>query len=751
HYPAVQEIEKIRGKWVDGSNLTMTLEGKEGSQIEAWLRSLKASLHSCPLVDHADTQKVGYQFFYDHRLLFIDLEDLETGRDRLEREIQRKKLGGFFVDLAEPEDEEFYYSDLEKKYSSKVDNSASTPYIRNKEKTLYSMQVFAKGTDTSLTYHKKFFESVRQCTEQWNAGLTGEKPIGIYYTGKAKNRVDEYNTVVHDLKIAGAVSISAMLLLLIIYFRSFFLPVVIFTPLAIGLVAAFGLSSLFVDQLNIITAFLYTILSGLGIESGIHFVSRYTHARFEGQNREKALHEVIFQTGRSIGFSVAAVATIFFSLLLNDFRGFSQFGLIAGIGLCCAYFSYLLFFIPTIVAFENLKLFRRWRPPLFSKKEEGEISAEKSSFWPKTILWGGVLLTLFSIWVGTTREIFEYDFSKLKARIPESVAAKEKYRQTVERLVGTGAILIHSKEEAAILKKTVREKMETDEASPTIESFFSYFDLVPVDQERKMEDIKEMETMLEDDALELVSAENRKDLDTFKTAIKETTLIKPIEVPHDVERAFRGDTGEGWLAFIQPKAKSLDDGRAAIQFYEDVGKIQTPLKTFYTVSDPLIFANVLLTMMRDAPRAIAVAIFIILILLWIDQRRFKKIGVIVLPILLGELWLLGFLHAAGWKLDFYSMVIVPTIMGMSIDNCIHIYHRYQEVGKGSIWKVMNTAGIACVIASTTNALGFLGLVFANHGGLASLGRVAIVGLLTTLLSTTVFFPAFLAILERKKS
>lgn len=745
-YPSVQEVHKIRAKWEEGTHVAITLEGKGGKQIEGWLENLKGSLQTCPLVDHVDIQKGGYQFFYDHKLLFIDLEDLQIGKERLDREVQQKKLGGLFIDLGQPEDEEFYYADLELKYREQGANGgASTPYFRNKEQTLYSFYVFAQGTDTSLSYNKKFFEQIKSCTDQWLVGLVGEKPIGLYFTGKAKNRVDEYNTLIHDLKIAGIISIAAILLLLVLYFKSLVAPIIIFIPLVVGLVTTFAISSFFIDKLNVITAFLYSILSGLGVESGIHFFSRYNLERNQGRSSDESLLAVMTKTGRSIGFSVAAVAAIFLSLIINDFRGFSQFGFIAGIGLITVYFSYLLFFAPTIVLFEKIRLLRHWKTPLFF-----DLFSTKS-IPSKPILWGGLLLILFSLAIGLSQPLFEYDFSRLKADLPESVLAKSKHKATVERLVGPAAVLVHGKEEARALKEVVREKMKTDEKSPTIESFISYHDLRPEDQGEKLKVLKGIEEILEDKSLKLVSEEKKKDLEDFKEAIQETTPVEEGEVPEEVLKAFRGAKGEGEFAYIQPKkALSMDDGRNALRFFEDVGEIKTPLKTFYAVSDPLIFANVLRTMMRDAPKAIGLAILIILFLLWIDLRRLKTVWVVILPILLGEIWLLGFLFPFGWKLDFYSMVIVPTIMGMSIDNCIHIYHRYKEAGRGSIIDVIRTAGLTCVVASTTNALGFFGLAFANHGGLASLGRVAILGLFTTLLSTVVFFPAFLAFLERRK-
>ncbi len=743
HYPAVQEIHKIRNKLEDATVLSITLEGSP-QKMEGWLKNLAGSLQSCPLVQRVDFKKTGYDFFYDHKLLFLELPDLQTLKERLDREIQRKKLGGLFIDLGEGQDESFQYSDLESKYREQTEGGVTSPYFRNKEKTLYSLFVLAQGTDTSIAFNKRFYESVEPCALKWLGSLKGERPNGIYFAGKAKNRVDEYRTLIRDLKIAGVISITAIVLLLVFYFRSLSAPFLVFAPLTIGLVAAFGVTFYLVDKLNIITSFLYSVLSGLGVENGIHFLSRYNYERHHGLNMKAALFEVMEKTGRSIGFSVAAVSAIFLSLILNDFKGFSQFGLIAGVGLLCVYFAYLLFFVPFVVLAEKLKILHQPKAPLFSKIEL------KSFVSPKLILTASLVLTLFSIFIGFRKELFEYDFSRLKPRIPASAVAKAKYRETVDKLVGPGTVLIQSPEEAQALKKAVLDKIKNDQETPTIESFFSYYDLYQVEQKQKLAVLKEIEKILEDKTLTLVPEEKKKDLERFKKALREVTFIEPQEIPEEVIKVFKGAKGEGVFAFIQSKkGLSLDDGRNALRFLEDVGEIKTPIKIFHAVSDPLIFANVLKTMMHDVPKAIGIAILVILILLWLDLRNYKKVILVTLPILLGEIWLIGMLFLTGLKLDFYSIVIVPAIMGMSIDNCIHIYHRYKETGSGSIANVIQTAGLASLVASTTNALGFLGLIFANHGGLASLGKVAILGLLATLLSTVVFFPAFLAYLEKR--
>ena len=42
------------------------------------------------------------------------------------------------------------------------------------------------------------------------------------------------------------------------------------------------------------------------------------------------------------------------------------------------------------------------------------------------------------------------------------------------------------------------------------------------------------------------------------------------------------------------------------------------------------------------------------------------------------------MYAFDIKLNLYNMVAFPTIIGMGIDNSVHIFHRYQEIGRGSL-------------------------------------------------------------------
>ena len=50
----------------------------------------------------------------------------------------------------------------------------------------------------------------------------------------------------------------------------------------------------------------------------------------------------------------------------------------------------------------------------------------------------------------------------------------------------------------------------------------------------------------------------------------------------------------------------------------------------------------------------------------------------------------------------------------------------------------------------TNAAGFFGLIFCTHGGLRSMGQLAAIGLGTCLVTTLLFLPMILKVIEDRR-
>ena len=100
----------------------------------------------------------------------------------------------------------------------------------------------------------------------------------------------------------------------------------------------------------------------------------------------------------------------------------------------------------------------------------------------------------------------------------------------------------------------------------------------------------------------------------------------------------------------------------------------------------------------------------------------------------------GAMALLGMELNFMNVAVLPIVVGVSIDNAVHIYHRYLEEGPASIPLVLRHTVAATTLSSATNLMGFGAMIVAHHGGLRSVAELAILGVGLTFFSTSVFFP-----------
>ena len=124
-------------------------------------------------------------------------------------------------------------------------------------------------------------------------------------------------------------------------------------------------------------------------------------------------------------------------------------------------------------------------------------------------------------------------------------------------------------------------------------------------------------------------------------------------------------------------------------------------------------------------RAVLVTVVIILLL---ALRSVTQTIMVLIPVAVGTLWMLGLMAAFDVRLNVFNMVVLPTVLGIGLDNGIHIYHRFRERGAGGLRHVVRTTGAAAFLTTLTTMLGFAGTLTASNLGLQSLGLVACIGL-----------------------
>ncbi|MBI2982062.1 MAG: MMPL family transporter [Deltaproteobacteria bacterium] len=735
--------------------MTLVLESEKPEATIRYMKDLAARLAREPFIEKVQYKKPGYAFFDKYKLLFLDLKALTEIRDRIDRRIQQEKLKGFLFDL-EGEDE-FDFKDLEKKYRAEYSDASRSEYYVSADGKTFSLYMESRETGSSLKTASSFYDQIETIFRKENPAAI-DPTLKLYLAGPSK--VLEYRALIRDLKVAGLISGLCIFLPLLIRFRNPIIVLLIFTPLFIGIPISFAIGSLFISKLSVTTSFLFAVLGGLGIESGIHIYSRYDEARRRGLPLEMRFKEIYEHLAPGMLTSVLSLAVTFLLLVVNDFRGFSEFGLISGIGLGVIFLLYFTFFPALLILLEKVHLLRGPQdrragdsptggPPPAQPHCRGMAARQDPlhRLVKIALLFFG-LISLYSF-AAPFRIDFEYDSKKIRADIPEVRVAKEKQRLTISRVNNPAVLIVQNREEATALKQVLGERKEATPDS-TIDTTRSYFDLVPTDMAEKMRIVEEMRKKLSDPTLKLVKGEQKKDLDRFREILQTTTPFAEKEVPEEVLQVFTGKKEPpGFLFFVNAKPRlELDDGRNAIKFADEIREVETEFGKKYPSSDASIFGIVLKTMFQDIPRVLILSLLSVFAFVYLDFRSLSKSLLVLTSILMGVLWLLGVMQFFGIKFNFYNMIIIPSIMGMSIDNGIHLMHRYKELGKGSLKKVISTTGIAALLSSLTNAGGFIGLLFSIHRGLYSIGLLAVLGVGTCLLSTLVFLPLLLKLREK---
>ncbi len=217
-----------------------------------------------------------------------------------------------------------------------------------------------------------------------------------------------------------------------------------------------------------------------------------------------------------------------------------------------------------------------------------------------------------------------------------------------------------------------------------------------------------------------------------------------------MQRIYTGIPGSGGYLVYIFNAKGVSKFHDAKTFIDDIREIKVNGKTFYPATETMVFVDMLTLMKKDASFAVAVVLGAVLFVLIVAYRNWRHVLLVITPVLFGMVWMLGIMAWFEIKLNIFNMVVLPTVLGIGIDNAIHIFHRYREEG-GQVLRVVRTTGGAAFLTTLTTMLGFAGTLTASNQGLQSLGLVACIGLGCCMVASLTIFPAMLQWSETRRA
>lgn len=738
-YVSVRELNRIKERVGGAAPLMVIVTGHDLAACVEFMHVLADSLEGSPMLSSIVRGRMAQaDFLSRNRLLYMDLADLRELEARVEEKVELEKLrrSPLYIGL-EDEEDPLEFDDLEARYAGGSEGFHRDYYL-TKEGNGVILRVYPAGVITDMTFSRRLLSGIRSTIDAIDPQRF-HASTEVSFSGSFNNAFTQYDVIVQDLRSTALYAFLGVLLLISLYFRQVLSPLFVVVPLLMSLSWTFALTWLVIGNLNQITVCLFAILFGLGIDFGIHIFARYREARRRGLETEAALVETVCQTGSALTTTAVTTAVAFFSLLFSDFKGFSEFGFIVGVGILFSLVAMVVICPAFLVLAERLRLIRLGQPEV-----PGHLLRRGRYPVPHLTMILAVAATGYSL-LHLADLRFEYDFKKLR---PDTSAGgpKASLPDELKETRAPAIVLTENEEQAMAVVAEVERRRAAHGDSSTIRSVRSVYSLLPADQEEKLAILAGLRHTLEENE-DLLDSGTRARVDSLRRYL-EVSRLRLEDLPGEMTKSFSGKNGE-ILSFVQINAAvPLRDGRNAIAFARQIKEIETPGGgTFFASSAHIIFAEMLELMLDDAVKAVAVSLIAVTLVLLIDLGSLGRSLLVLTPLLTALAWVTGLMYVFDFKVNIYNMVAFPTIIGMGIDNAVHMFHRYREAGPGSMRLVLRTTGTVLMATTLTTMVGFAGLVPAHHPALYWVGAVTLLGLGSCFVSAVTLLPALLQMLE----
>ncbi len=773
-YPSVQSLEKIRETIgagdvsvdlaIESPSFDANLALAESVVIEAM--ALQDTILNESIFVRAQLRR-DTEFMADNGLYFATESELNMLTRWLEDKIFEAKLEAnpFFFSL----DDEEVDDDEEVEALDDVFNQiVGSEYLVNSDSTILVVRFFVAGSSTDVGYIESIYAALDNVIQQVHPA-SFHPDIETYLAGRLWRYRTEVRAVTDDVFSSFGAGVMAVLLLLMTYFfaksvqlrgqrriwselaRAPITAVLIGIPLIMSLAWTAAIGYMVFESLNLFSSTLGLVLFGLGIDYGIHFYARYIEERGAGLSVVEAVEKTFMSSGQAIAVGALTTAAALYVLMAADFRGFSEFGFLAGTGVLIALIL-TLHILPVL-----LVLCERWNLLQFERERPLRAIPRRPLMGARGLLVGCIGLTVVAL-VFAPRIEFEYRFSVLEPVYEdwEALNAKAATAYTGFNRRNPAYIVVDDPDEAPavalalrhkIVRDTLRHIVDADTFLTTISEIETLQDRFPLDVEKQAERIQKIAYIRDSLLTDPVFAGDQS-LGRVRRAAQTRNPIALEEVPDIIRRRFVSKSGElgGYITIIP--GVGLSDGRKSMAFAEDVSNIVTPDgRVYHAGSTSIVAADVLRLMQQESPYMILATLVIVMLLMWINFGRIRWALLAMLPLIVGIIWMILLMQVFAMRLNFYNLFVIPAIIGIGNDAGAHLVHRYREEGSGALWRTLRSTGEHVTMGAVTTMVGFGGLLLSFHPGLNTVGGLAVVGIGTTLLGALLFLPALIQVQE----
>ena len=769
--PSVVAFDELRARLGRRQFLGVVVDAGSREQLpdaERFLDVLAGRARSYPpgvLSDVRTGNEVERSFLERHGALYVDLEDLETLRARLEARRDydvARETGTLLDDAMEPSRVDL--SDLRARYEKRLGVGGSEAHRRytSQDKHLSVLLLELGESSAGTSGAARLMDLVKEDVAALRSSGRYPASMRVGYAGDAAIATEELRALVADLSLSSIVVVVAVMGAIVLYYRWWRSVLVVLPPLLLATAYSFGLASLppfSVTAVNSNTAFLGSIIVGNGINYGLVLMSRYAEERRLGLGMRPALVHAVEGSRAGTLAAASAAAASYAALAATQFQGFRQFGFIGGLGMLLAWASAFLLMPPLIAWLDTGDETRPGQVP----------ERSRFSYWLARIVTRApraVVLLSLATTLGAAVEIARFRASDLESdlsrlRRGDTWTSGEGYwGERMNAVLGeylTPLVFLADRaEDAGALAHELRGRLDLPPFADRIDMVRTIEDVIPSRQDEKLAELAAIRDDLTPSVLAALSPDARDYVEHWMSTESRRLTLR------DLPRSFTaglqerdGSVGKVVLVYPSPSgawwdadamATFVEALRAAAR--DAVGDSPGHSRAPRLAGSIPLSSDIVQAIRRDGPVASATALTGVVLVVLLMLRSARTCAYVVGALVVGVAWLGGACHLVGVRINFANFIAFPITFGIGVDYAVNVISRYERDGARDVLAAVRSTGAAVALCSLTTIIGYSSLLMAQNRALFLFGLLAVLGEVSCLAVALVSLPALVVVLGR---
>ncbi len=637
-----------------------------------------------------------------------------------------------------------------------------------------ALLILAEPREPAMDYN--FAEQLMRWTREHIQSLTAEPDLrasGVRATvaGAYVYAEQEHHLIETNIRRISLISIIGNLLLCLVIYPRIPLLLLSLLPATLGILWTTGIAAFYPGEVNLISLSFIAILAGLGDDQIVHFFNRVPQEWAKGElTKERTLNDAVLRTFETTGFSVflciitAATATA--SLANANFKALAEFGFILTVGM----FMMMLHTLLTVPALLQLwwRISKPRAPQTITFRLLPWVARKSVDFvgrHTRLVLGLGLGVFLLSLIFLTTIK-FEKHFEIAGSDNP--AVAAQNLLSAKFGIEGSPHVLLLSGGEQEVLGRAeeLTSRLEDYQHRGVIKSIFSPTFLLPSarTQAERASLLAGVNFAASARALGDALRENG-----FRAAPVQPFIDRLRQLGNAREAANDPITLETAAKYLPPGLlnnsirKNGDSSYvAAIAFYGTnpdsvelvpqsvIESWRSQIGGFTEFSFDEMNRDLQRQVLHDSRKALVWTAGGILLIVYLCFRNLRISLIVLIPILFGVVATFGLLLLVRHHFSFISITAIPLIIGIGIDNGIHLVRRYREKEQNEILAVAKASGAAIIQSNLTTMVGFGALMTSSFAPLVEMGLVTSLGVALALAGGLLLIPAVILPGERRR-